>query len=55
MNSYTKIVPASHNANGIVSTAMTMHRGNQRLWLQNAPANARMRALYLTLNIAPTI
>ena len=36
MNSYTKIIPASHNANGIVSTAMTMHRGNQRLWLQNA-------------------
>jgi hypothetical protein len=30
MNSYTKIIPA------IKTTQVTMHRGNQRLWLQNA-------------------
>ena len=63
MNSYTKIIPASHNANGIVSTAMTMHRGNQRLWLQNAVqmlnagfiAHAQYRTDYLADRIVLTL
>ena len=63
MNSYTQIIPATHNTNGIVSTQMTMHRGNQRAWLQNSEqmlnagfiAHAQYRTDYLADSIVLTL
>jgi hypothetical protein len=57
MNSYTKISTA------IKTTQMTMHRGNQRLWLQNAPemlecgfiSHAQYRTDYLADSIVLTL
>ena len=63
MNSYTKIIPASHNGTAIKTTQMTMHRGNQRLWLQNASEtleagfipHAQYRTDYLADSIVLTL